>query len=195
MQRIHLCTLSVWTIAHISLTLTHNPFISSPHFYLSSHLSALLRRCSKTCTPSLPSWLATLLSPPSLPPSQLLASLLRSPLVVFDSSKAGSRRANSRWTHFNTQLCHLLWSHDWAAKPALTPWCPIIPDTSINHDQSATEREDGGSEGESRRARGNQNKSVSYEVKILACFDGLIRAFYYNWIGFLNKFNHFCPYI
>lgn len=71
MQRIHFCTLSVCTIAHISLILTHNPFISSPCFYLSSHLSALLRRRSKTCTPSLPSWLATLLSPPSLPPSSL----------------------------------------------------------------------------------------------------------------------------
>lgn len=51
---------------------------------------------------------------PSLPPSALPQTPPQTPLVVFDSSKAGIRRANSRWTHSNTQLCHLLQSHDWA---------------------------------------------------------------------------------
>lgn len=66
--------------------------------------------------------------------------LLLSPLVVFESSKAGSRRANSRWTHSNTQLCHLLQSHDWAEKPALALWCPIITDTSISQSRKGWQK-------------------------------------------------------
>lgn len=58
----------------------------------------------------------------SIPALQLFPHLLppvlpRPPSVVFESGKAGSRRANSRWTYSNTPLCHLLRSHDCAANP------------------------------------------------------------------------------
>lgn len=96
------------------------------HCYTQSHVQDLLHPnpCSLQLTSLFSSTLSTpLVCPPlsllrcnvsftSFSPPLLLPSFLRSPLVVFDSSKAGSRRANSRWTHSNTQLCHLLRSHD-----------------------------------------------------------------------------------
>lgn len=45
-------------------------------------------------------------------PLPSLLFLHGSPLVVFDSGEAGGRRGNSRWTHSNTQLCHLPWSRE-----------------------------------------------------------------------------------
>ena len=105
-----------------------------------------------------PACLVTFPSPPSsLAPS---VSLLRSPLVVFDSSKAGSRRANSRCTHSNTQLCHLLQSHDWDANPHERHDAPsYLTHWSITSKEQDRGRESEGNRNETVGMKGNGNQS------------------------------------
>lgn len=141
------CTTSVCGIAHTSLILASHLLVS-----LSSFLHPPI-----PFVPRLVISFLDLLSLPGLrlfPPSPPLPhpSLLLTPSVVFDSSKAGNRRANSRWTHSNTQLCHLLRSHDWAANPLEHHDAPSY----LTHRSIMTKEQDG-----ERERRNSQNEKKS----------------------------------
>lgn len=110
-------------------------------------------------------------------PSPLSFSPTPSPLVAFESSKAGSGRANSRWTRSNTQLCHLLRSHDWAAKPRSNT---MIPHHTWHIHQSWPK-----SSGEWRKLRmnGNQEKNTLEPRHLLFWYVTVMffSSQYYKW--------------
>lgn len=123
---------------------------------------------------SLPPWPATFFS---LHPS----ALLYTPLVVLDSSKAGIRRANSRWTHSNTQLCHLLQSHDWAANPLQRHDAPSY----LTHRSIMTKEQDREWEWKETITTINTTVTPVYETQEITVWLVILAShmiYFWNWI-------------